>query len=110
MRGTVKLDARTMIVLLPMCKPVDKYQKKGDTNHHGRVVCGHRAVSYVISRMEIPKSATSEPAERLTHRAWRDWAKRWDAKDNCEDEAEDHDSDIRRPAYDGRKSECPFLG
>lgn len=109
MRRAMKLDTRTMVVLLPMDEPVDKHQDESDTNHHGRVVCGHSAVSCVIRRMEMPKSETVERAEGLTHRAWRNWAKRWDAKDDCEDEAENHDSDVRRPTYNRWKAECSFL-
>jgi hypothetical protein len=109
MRRAMKLDSRTMVVLLPMHEPVDKHQDKSDTNHHRRVIYDHRAVSCVIRRIGMPKSETAAPAERLTHRAWRDWPERWDAKDDCEDDAEDHDSDICRPAHDGRKTECSFL-
>lgn len=110
MRRAMKLDAGTMVVLLPMHEPVDKHQEKSNTNHHGRVICGHRTVSFVIRRMATPKSETAGPAERLTHRARRDWPERWDAKDDGEYEAEDYHSDIGHPANNGRKPECSFLG
>lgn len=61
MRRAMKLDAGTMVVLLPMHEPVDKHQEKSNTNHHGRVICGHRTVSFVIRRMATPKSETAGP-------------------------------------------------